>query len=168
MHRFRIFEFVESSKSTTALGGSNQCKFFNGVIEADTASYFTTDGEFVGGIGVTISAPGEKQEDINRGCRIKSEGILSLNLGGGTTRLSGTSMAATHVAGLVALLEQDLKEAGGGSVLPEDARCAIQDGADSIGSAPLDSPTTSYTFDEETEGIASAPDAISELAACTP
>jgi hypothetical protein len=28
-------------------------------IKADTASYFTTDGAFLGGTGVTISAPGE-------------------------------------------------------------------------------------------------------------
>ena len=57
-------------------------------IAADTASFFTTDG-----IGVAISAPGEDQENI-KFPYINSVGILSAALGGGTTRMSGTSMAA--------------------------------------------------------------------------
>jgi len=87
------FPEVIAVASTTATDGQNKCKRYSGTILADTASFFTTDG-----IGVTISAPGEKQEDIDRACRIRPVGILSLKLGGGTTRMYGTSMAAPHVA----------------------------------------------------------------------
>ncbi len=75
--------------STTALTGSNQCRLLGSPIPADTASYFTTDGT-----GVLVSAPGEDREDVSRGCFVSSVGILSTRLGGGTTRMSGTSMAA--------------------------------------------------------------------------
>ena len=56
--------------STTAKSGSNKCKRVNFVVEADTASYFTTDGKFDAGtgIGVNVSAPGEKLENI--GCSV--------------------------------------------------------------------------------------------------
>lgn len=133
--------------STTAVAGSNQCRFLSDPIGADTASYFTTDGT-----GVLVSAPGEDKEDVNKGCFIKSAGILSTRLGGGTTRMSGTSMAAPHVAGIAArYFQQDLKftvlEVGG---------FIVADAADK-GTAPLDSPTSSYTFDGEHEGIAQAP-----------
>ncbi len=158
---------VMAIASTTALDGTNRCRFFSGVIQGDTASFFTTDAAFgaVTGIGVTISAPGEKREDINRGCKIKSEGILSLRLGGGTTRLSGTSMAAPHAAGVVVLME----EANGGVDLdPELAKATIRATAELIGVAPLDSPTTSYTFDGEREGIVSACNAVDALGTSCP
>ena len=151
---------VMAVASTTADDGSNRCRFFSGFIAADTASLFTTDGAFntTTGIGVTISAPGAKQENINRGCFAKSEGILSLKLGGGTTRGSGTSMAAPHVAGVVALMfQQD------GNTTPEEARTAIRGGADRIVVAPLDSPTVGYDFDGEREGILNAPGALGAL-----
>lgn len=145
---------VMAIASTTALDGTNKCLFFSGFIAADTASYFTTDGAFntTTRIGVTISAPGAKQENISRGCLAQSVGILSLKLGGGTTRMSGTSMAAPHVAGVVALMVQ----AAGGTLDPESARTTIRATADRIGVAPLDSPTSGYTFDGEREGIVSA------------
>jgi hypothetical protein len=34
--------------STTAISGTNSCRWFSGVIAADTASYFTTDGKGLG------------------------------------------------------------------------------------------------------------------------
>jgi subtilisin family serine protease len=139
--------------STAAKAGSNQCSRFNGVIAADTASYFTTDGRFVGGVGVTISAPGETQENINKACFISSVGIVSLAPGGGLASMSGTSMASPHVAGIAARLAQVNGVFGTANV-----RIALQTTNRVLaGSAPLDSPTTGYSFDGEREGIAKAP-----------
>jgi len=135
-------------------GNNNRCRVHSGIIEADTASFFTTDGAFdpINKIGVTISAPGEKQEDIKRSCFVNTVGILSLKIGGGTIRMSGSSMAAPHVSGVAALMIQ----AAGGVLLPETIRNTIRSTAFRIGEAPLDSPTVNYTFDNEREGIISA------------
>ena len=144
---------VMAVASTTARNGSNKCRFFNGYIQTDTASYFTTDGAFdpLTKTGVTISAPGETQENISQGCFIKSDGILSTKLGGGTTKMSGTSMAAPHVAGVVARILES------GQILPEDVRAYLRTTADRRLVAPLNSPTAAYTFDSEREGIVLAP-----------
>jgi subtilisin len=132
--------------STTAVSGTNQCRFLAGPIGSDTASYFTTDGR-----DVLVSAPGEQQENVSRACLIQSVGILSTKLGGGTTRMSGTSMASPHVAGIVARYYQQDP-----SSLPLAVRGWLATDADRQGIAPLDSPTSSYTYDEEREGIAQA------------
>ena len=146
--------------STTALAGTNQYRYFNGVIRADTASYFTSDGAFnpTTRIGVSISGPGEDQENISRTGSIQSVGILSTKLGGGTTRMSGTSMASPHTAGVAALIWQKAITFGQ-SVTSEDIRTRIRTGASNF-SAPLDSPTTGYTFDGVREGVLSAPGAL--------
>jgi subtilisin family serine protease len=142
--------------STTAKTGTSAYPGFSGIL-ADTASYFTTDGELLpspdgsGYIGVTISAPGEDQENVGSSGTITSVGILSLKLGGGTVRMSGTSMAAPHVAGVAAILLQKYD----GSLAPEDIRTKIAMGATNF-SAPYDSPTSGYTFDGEREGILNA------------
>jgi subtilisin len=133
--------------STTAISGTNACRRFAGVIAADTASFFTTDGT-----GVTISAPGEDKEDINQGCFISSTGILSTKLGGGTTRMSGTSMASPHVAGVVARILQSHPVWSA-----EDVRSELRTTAQGVGTVPFNSPTASYTFDGDREGIAKAP-----------
>jgi subtilisin family serine protease len=138
--------------ATTAVAGSNSC-LLAGRINADTAAYFTTDGRFNPNtrIGITVSAPGEENEDVDFLCRVASQGILSTQLGGGTTRLSGTSMATPHVSGIVARMMQ------AGIAGPENIRGILRASASRVGSAPLDSPTVGYTFDGEREGVATAP-----------
>lgn len=141
---------VISVASTTAKDGTNQCRQLSGAIRADTASYFTTDGA-----SVTVSAPGEDQENVSRGCFISSIGILSTGMGGGTARMSGTSMASPHVAGIAARHYQVTP-----SITPAEVECKIMR-ASRIGVAPLNSPTTSYSFDGVREGIAQAPSSSS-------
>jgi subtilisin len=138
---------VVAVASTTAQAGSNLCRLLSSPIAADTASYFTSDG-----VSVTVSAPGEEKEDVARSCLITSVGILSTRLGGGTTRMSGTSMASPHVAGIVVRYYQQnpLYTVG-------DIRQFLKSDADRVGVAPLGSPTGSYTFDGEREGIAQGP-----------
>jgi subtilisin family serine protease len=146
---------VQAVASTTAIGGTSSCSRHRDPVQADTASYFTTDGAPIGSAfpGVTISAPGEDQEDIAKSCFLSSVGILSLKRGGGTTRMSGTSMAAPHVSGIVAvILAANPLLSGYVSI-----RHAIQNAAVLIGQAPKDSPATSYTFDGTREGIGHLP-----------
>ncbi len=143
------YEEVIAVGSTTAQAGSNRCRQFSGFIDADTASYFTTDGP------VDISAPGENREDIKRSCFIQPVGILSSAMGGGTTRMYGTSQATPHVTGVVALLVED--DSGHS---PESIRTVIQATADGAGSVPLDSPVSCYTFDGVREGVLSATGAL--------
>ena len=138
---------IAAVASTTAVGGSNQCRFLSAPIAADTASYFTTDG-----VKVLISAPGDEREDVSRACLLQATGILSLKLGGGTTRMSGTSMASPHVAGVAARFYQQNP-----AFSPSDVRGWIVTGASRPGVAPLNSPSSAYTFDGVREGVAQAP-----------
>jgi subtilisin family serine protease len=139
---------AQAIASTTAIAGTTSCRNFRNSIPADTASYFTTDG-----VGVTVSAPGEDQENVNTACFVSSVGILSLKLGGGTTRMSGTSMAAPHVSGVAAVIPAKTPSLSGAA----NIRQAIHNIAALIGRAPYDSPTSSYTFDNVREGIAQLP-----------
>jgi subtilisin family serine protease len=138
---------VVSVPSTTAIAGANQCRFLARQIASDTASFFTTDGT-----NVNVSAPGEDQEDVSRACLISSVGILSTRLGGGVTRMSGTSMSAPHVTGIAARLFQQHPADS-----PADVRIRIVSDAAQQGIAPLDSPVSGYTFDGVREGVAVAP-----------
>lgn len=146
--------------STTALAGRNNCKRARSLTSlSDMASYFTTDGAFAAGVGVTISAPGETQENITKGCFIEAVGILSLAVGGGSTDtlqgapVVGTSMASPHVAGVAARWLE------GGNTGVGAFRDYLQNssGADLRHTVPYDSISSSYTFDGKREGIAQAP-----------
>jgi hypothetical protein len=119
----------------------------------------TLDARIVGGevldglVGVRelgVEVTHDRQQGGDRG----EQPARQRHGGDGTTRMSGTSMAAPHVTGVVALMWEAVGPAG---VLdPEEARGTIRTSADRLTVAPLDSPTTSYTQDGEREGIAQA------------
>ena len=155
---------VMAVASTTAMDGLNGYDDFfvpcagEQNIKADTASWFTTDGAFLGGTGVTVSAPGETREDIYDafgGCFIEPIGITSTWPGDDYIELYGTSMAAPHVTGVVALMWE--KTPG---LSPEDIRTRLRNNVDRIGTAPLDAPIQEYTYDGEKEGVLWAPSAV--------
>lgn len=145
-------EVIAVASDTAKDGATNKLL---GYVAADTASSWTTDG-----VGVTTSAPGEDQEDV-AGRGVRTVGILSTKLGGGTTRMTGTSMSAPHVAGVVALMYQQNP-----ALDPAAAQLTLTLKGDRIGDAPLDAITSKgfsipgYTFDTEREGILFAPKAL--------
>jgi subtilisin family serine protease len=150
--------------STTAVWGNictTICQTWPQV-PADTASFFTTDGAFnpVTKIGVSVSAPGEQSEQYcSPGCPLSALGLDLLSSGGGLVKDAGTSFAAPHVAGVVALMkQQDLLT--GIPRTPGTIRDKIRSTASRTLEAPMDSPSSSYTFDGEREGVLWTPGAL--------
>jgi hypothetical protein len=138
--------------STPALKGTSSCKTYT-AINANTASWYTTDGKFnpTTKIGITVSAPGEDSETVTSTCGVSSVGMVTLQKGGGTMRASGTSISAPLVAGVVARLIQK------GNTGVENIRSIIRSTAQLPGTVPYNSPYVGYTFDSEREGIVKAP-----------
>lgn len=147
-------QVITVASSTAQAGTAAKITGKNVQIQADTASYFTSDG-----INVAVSAPGEDQENVHKNGSLQPVGILSTSIGGGTTRLYGTSMAAPHVAGVAALIWQQALSLGIALDAPT-VRNRIEGGASNQNIAPKDSPTSSYSFDGVREGILSAPGAL--------
>jgi subtilisin family serine protease len=160
---------------TQGTNGINTCDPSLHYVPVDAAWQYTTDGAFVGGRGVTTSAPAEERTDLVSlqplaSCVGLSYGVISttLNTGGTTRKLvpslleaRGTSFSAPLAAGAVArVIQKKLVPATGDSVEVEGIRSWIRSNADRQGVAPLDHPwgaLVGYTFDGEREGIVQAP-----------
>jgi len=134
---------------------------------SDTASFFTTDGalgQWPNRDGVTISAPGESREDLVAyagGCALQTVGLTTLANGGGLLQAWGTSLAAPHVAGVVALMQEQAYNPGPFPFISlEEIRSKLRSSADQVGVAPLDSLSLNYSFDGEREGVVWAPGAL--------
>jgi subtilisin len=146
--------------STTAVDGTNSCKVLPGHIRADTYSYFTTDFNTNAELVFhPISAPGGERENNNCGT-IQPVGILSLAMGSGTTRMSGTSMAAPHVGGVAALIISAASGCGG--LAAAEIGNLLVSNADRQGAAPFGHPYISANGVPGIEGIAYAPAAVAE------
>ena len=92
----------------------------------NSASYMSSNSA-----PVSIAAPGA--------------GILSLSTGGGTTTMSGTSMASPHVAGALALIMASSSQSADGSAF-ENLRSTLLNAAEDTSSF---SNTSGYPHDED-------------------
>ena len=134
----------------------------------DTEAYLDNWGkfEFESGVGVTISAPSNDRMNLVQTCAVDPLGLATTGPGGGVSTLGGTSAAAAHVSGVVALMWQKRLSSG---LPPEEARCIIRTTADRIGIAPIDAPGGLSVFPNEApaekEGVVWAPGAVSLAAA---
>lgn len=152
-------EVLAIASSTASDGPNRICGRKSYLVKADTASFFTTDGKLSKNIGVTISAPGATLESLDLRCKpYYTDGILSTVPGNSLGRYSGTSMAAPHVTGVVALLYQQRP-----GLTPEQARSALRKGAALSNKAPINSTYAGFSYDKEREGILSAPGALAAL-----
>jgi subtilisin family serine protease len=146
---------------------SSRCRTVSGILVKDTEAYLDNWGKFESGVGVTISAPSNDQLNLVATCAVDPTGLATTAPGGGVSTLGGTSAAAAHVSGVVALMWQKRLSS---ALPPEEARCIIRTTADRIGVAPIDAPAGLTVFPNESpaekEGILWAPGAVS-LAAAT-
>ena len=181
------YQEVIAVGATVTIGGHSQCPpiLFGNIplVPADTAAVFTTDGEFLDGRGITISAPGEAWSDTFEpsfgSCFFLFYGVRTTMLGGGAARkirtpdadfeARGTSFAAPLVTGAVArIMQLGLVAHSSDNTEVELIRTYLRDNADrkatfpgDTNAGPLDHPWAPYGFvyshDNEREGIAQAP-----------
>ena len=159
------YQEVIAVGATVTIGGHSQCpeSLFGPIplVPADTAASFTTDGEFLNGRGITISAPGEAWSDTfwpgSFSC-LFFYGVRTTMLGGGASRkirqpdgdfeARGTSFAAPLVTGAVArIMQLGLVAHTGDGTEVELIRTYLRDNADrkaaspgDTNAAPLDHP----------------------------
>ena len=163
------YQEVFAIGATVTIGGHSQCPDFFGsipLVPADTSASFTTDGEFLNGRGITISAPGEAWSDTfwpgDFSCLFFYYGVRTTMLGGGASRkirtpdgdfeARGTSFAAPLVTGAVArIMQLGLVNHSGDSAEVESIRTYLRDNADrkatspgDTNAAPLDHPWVPY------------------------
>lgn len=101
-------------------------KFSSVIAVASTTSSDTRSSFSSTGPDVELAAPGSN--------------IYSTTVGGGYGTKSGTSMAAPHVSGLAALIVgAGLTDAGGDGRINDDVRLLLQETAEDLGNAGIDS-----------------------------
>jgi subtilisin family serine protease len=147
---------------------SSRCRTVPAILVKDTEAYLDNWGKFESGVGITISAPSNDQINLLRACAVDPTGLATTGPGDGVSTLGGTSAAAAHVSGVVALMWQKRLAS---DLPPEEARCIIRATADRVGIAPIDAPAGLSVFPNEVpaekEGIVWAPGAVSLAAAAT-
>jgi len=146
--------------STSATNGPSACDVFLEGIVADSTSQFATAGAYDPDtrIGVTISAPGTRNEFLNTDCIAFFNEMRSTGIGGGINIIGGSSMSAGITSGVVALLYQQADESGV-ALTSEMVRSKIMQGAEGVGVLPLINPICGFD-DGDAEGILSAPGAL--------
>ena len=138
---------VAAVASTTAASGANQCRFLSAAIAADTASYFTTDGAQV----LTL-----RPRRRTRRCEPRVPDSIRRDSFDKAGWRHDTHERNEH--------GRTARRGSGGALLPaesvdhpSDVRGWIAIDADRPGVAPLNSPSSGYTFDGVREGVAQAP-----------
>ncbi len=98
------FPEVITVASSTAITGKNACAATDTAVAVDTLSLFSSYAPKVGDVGVDITAPGERSENVGSSCIVDGVGILSLYPGDSLAEIARTSMAAPLVSAVAALL----------------------------------------------------------------
>jgi subtilisin len=149
------FPQVITVASSTAITGKNDCTATNSAVAVDTLSLFSSYAARQGEMGVDITAPGERSENVGSSCIVDGTGILSLYPGDSLAEMAGTSMAAPLVSAVAALLIERSP-----SLSVEAIVEAITTGASNVSTTPLPSVVDATPL---VGGILSAPGALAAI-----